>query len=195
VFRSLINDAKAAASSFVDRYLARASVAVPFVIAFGFATAGAALALAARFGATNAFFMMAAGFCAIGFLAAIAVTLKEQKEQETAAAEEQQAAQSGLGEMATAATQAAGQLPLGLIASALGSPPYGTSSMLALERLLRRHLPLVLLLGLLAFLLFWPGEGVEAEARAGGAEQQPPLDEAPGGEPARAEPGSLREAA
>jgi hypothetical protein len=194
VFRSLINDAKAAVSSFVDRYLARASVAVPFVIAFGFGTAGAALGLTARFGATNAFFMMAAGFCTIGFLAAIAVTLKEQKEQETAAAEEQQAAQSGLGEMATAATQAAGELPLGLIASGLGSL-YGTSSMLALERLLRRHLPLVLLLGLLAFLLFWPGEGEEAEARAGDAEQTPPLDNEPGGEPAPAEPGSLREAA
>jgi hypothetical protein len=194
VFQSLINDAQVAAASVVDKYLARASVAVPFVIAFGFATAATALALTARFGATSAFFMMATGFCAIGLVAAVAVTLKEHKEQETAAAE-QQAGQSGLDEMATAATQVAGQLPFGLMASVLGSPPGATSSVLALERVLRRHLPLLLLLGLLAFLLLWPGEGEETEERVGDHPERGPPEEEPGGEPPAREPGPLREAA
>jgi hypothetical protein len=39
VFAGLVNHAKAAASGLVLKYVARASVAVPFVIALGFALA------------------------------------------------------------------------------------------------------------------------------------------------------------
>jgi len=152
VFQSVINDAKSAAASFVDKYLARASVAIPFVVAFGFATAAASLALTERFGATSAFWIMAAGFCTIGLLAAMVVTMKEQ---ETAAAEEQQSDEGELGEIASAAaTQAAGQLPLALLASLLGSP---AASAQTAARLIARNMPLVLLLALVA-LLFWPTE-------------------------------------
>ena len=152
MFQSFINDAQSAAASFVDKYLARASVAIPFVVAFGFATAAVSLALIERFGATNAFWMMAAGFCAIGLVAATVVTMKEQ---ETAAAEEQQSGEDGLGEIASAAaTQAAGQLPLALLASLLGSP---VGSAQTAVRLIARNIPLVLLLALVA-LLFWPTE-------------------------------------
>ena len=42
MFRGLINDAKSAASSLVLKYVARASVAIPFVIALGFALAALA---------------------------------------------------------------------------------------------------------------------------------------------------------
>ena len=64
MFRGLINDVKAAAGSVVTKYAARASVAVPFIIAFGFATAGVTLMLVERFGHRNAYFMVAAGFTA-----------------------------------------------------------------------------------------------------------------------------------
>lgn len=74
MFQGLIDDAKAAAASLVGKYLARASVAVPFLIAFGFATAAVHLTLTEQFGATNASLMMAGGFCAIGVVAALAVT-------------------------------------------------------------------------------------------------------------------------
>jgi hypothetical protein len=43
VFAGLINQAKSAASHLVLKYVARASVAVPFVIAAGFAIAGLTL--------------------------------------------------------------------------------------------------------------------------------------------------------
>jgi hypothetical protein len=36
MFRGLINDAKSAASSLVLKYVTRASVAIPFVIALGY---------------------------------------------------------------------------------------------------------------------------------------------------------------
>jgi len=155
VFQSLVNDARLAAAAFIERYLVRASVAVPFVIALGFATAAIGLALTERFGATKAFWMMAAGFCAIGLVAAKVVTLKEQ--EAAAAQEQQQDAEGGLGEIAsTAAMQSAGQLPLGLLVSLLGNP---TNSALVAAGLLRRNMPLVLLLVLVALLL-WPTEEV-----------------------------------
>lgn len=82
---------------------------------------------------------MAAGFCAIGLEPAMILTMREQ---EAAAAENQQSNESGLGdigEMASAAaTQAAGQVPAGLLLSLLGGP---TASAHALARGLVRHIP------------------------------------------------------
>jgi hypothetical protein len=73
-------------------------VALPFIVALGFATAALSLDLAARFGASNAFWIMAAGFCTIGIIAGVVVS---QRERETAAVEAAQQAeetdQSGLG--------------------------------------------------------------------------------------------------
>jgi hypothetical protein len=48
--------------------------------ALGFATAGITLMLVERFGHRNAYFMVAGGFTAIGFLAALIVRNKEHKE-------------------------------------------------------------------------------------------------------------------
>jgi hypothetical protein len=166
VLQGLVNHVKSAAASFIGQYLARASVAVPFVVAFGFATAALGLELTARFGATTAFWMLAAGFCGLGIVAALAVTLRER---EAAAQEEQQADEAGglaeLGDMASeAAAQAAGRLPLGLLAPLLASP---SASALAAVRLLRRNIPLVLLLALIV-LLFWPTDEAAAEGETAG---------------------------
>jgi hypothetical protein len=161
VLQGLVNHAKSAAASFVGQYLARASVAVPFIVAFGFATAALALELTARFGATRAFWMLAAGFCILGILAALVVVMRER---EAAAEEEREAGESGLadelGDMASeAAVQAAGRLPLGLVASLLASPSASVSTAV---RLLGRNLPLVLLAAFVV-LLFWPTEEAAAE--------------------------------
>jgi hypothetical protein len=153
VLHGLINDMRLAAVSFVDRYLARVSVAVPFIVALGFATTALGLDLTARFGAPKAFWIMAACFCTIGLVAGLVVGLRER---ETAAAEAQHAGesdQSGLGELgevaSEAATQAAGRLPFGLLAPLLASP---SASALTAARLLARNLPLVLLLALIVLL-------------------------------------------
>lgn len=154
MLEGFIKDMRRATVSLVDRYLARASVAVPFIVAFGFATAALSVDLAARFGASKAFWIMATGFCTIGLVAGVAVS---QRERETAAAEAAQQAEEGdqsglgeLGEMATeAATQAAGRLPLGLLAPLLANP---APSALAAARLIGRNLPLVLLLTLIVLL-------------------------------------------
>jgi len=192
VFKGLINDVKAAAASFVATYLARVSVAVPFLVALGFATAAIALELTERFGARNALWMLAGGFCAIGLLAAFAVTLKEQQE-EMQAAEEQQRSEGGIGEMTSAAaSEAATQLPAALLSAFMQNPSSLSSlSGLPVARTVSRHMPLLLLL-LLVGLLLWPTEQKE-EASAPEGEQPP----APGPESAEAasEDGQLREAA
>jgi hypothetical protein len=192
VFKGLINDVKAAAASFVGTYLARVSVAVPFLVALGFATAAIALELTERFGARNALWMLAGGFCAIGLLAAFAVTMKEQQE-EMQAAEEQQRSEGGIGEMTSAAaSEAATQLPAALLSAFMQNPSSLSSlSGLPVARTVSRHMPLLLLL-LLVGLLLWPTEQKE-EASAPEGEQPP----APGPESAEAasEDGQLREAA
>lgn len=55
----LINQAKLAASDLALKYLARASVAVPFVIALGFALAAVTVMLVERFGQVMAYWMVA----------------------------------------------------------------------------------------------------------------------------------------
>jgi hypothetical protein len=62
MFRGLINDAKSTAGALVAKYLARASMAVPFVAALGFVTAAITLMLVERFGHIAAYWMVAGGF-------------------------------------------------------------------------------------------------------------------------------------
>ena len=77
MFRGLINDAKSAVGNLVLKYVARASVAVPFVIAVGFAVAAIAAMLVERFGPVTGCWIMAGGMAAIGIIAAIVVSARE----------------------------------------------------------------------------------------------------------------------
>ena len=79
MFVGLINDAKAAVSHLVLRYVARASVAIPFVLALGFAVGAIAVMLVERFGHVTGYWIMAGGLAAIGIVAAIAVSVKEHE--------------------------------------------------------------------------------------------------------------------
>jgi hypothetical protein len=188
VFKDLINDIKSAAASFLSIYLARASVAVPFVVAVGLATAAVGLELTERFGTRNALWMLAGGFCAIGLLAALAVTMKEQQELE--AEEEQQRNDSGIGEMTSAAaTQAATHLPTALLGVLMQNPSIAA---LPVARAVGRNMPLVLLVLLVAFLL-WSSE--QAEESVGQGDDSAAAKPEPGEQQAPSEEESLREAA
>jgi hypothetical protein len=150
VFAGLINQAKSAASGLVLKYVARASVVVPFLIALGFALAAITVMLVERYGQVTAYWLVAAGLAAIGSIAAIAVSAKEQEE-------EQLAEQADTGEVVSeAAAQAVTQAPIALL-GALFSMPGGASSALSVARLLGRNFPLVLLLVMIGA-LFWPTE-------------------------------------
>jgi hypothetical protein len=171
MFRGLINDAKSAAVSLVAKYLARASVAVPFLIAAGFAVAAIAHMVIDRFGAIAGCWLLAAGFTLIGIVATLLVKHKEREDEVASkAAEQTDTANVASG----AAAQAALQAPLAL-AGALMSTPLGPKAAIDLAKTLLRNLPLVVLLALIA-LLFWPGEEGAASAADEVGQTQPPAD-------------------
>jgi hypothetical protein len=164
VFAGLINQAKSAASGLVLTYVARASVAIPFLVAGAFALAAITVMLVERFGQVTAYWLVAGGLTAIGIAAAIAVSVKEQEEEKA----EQQAEQADTGEVVSeAAAQAVMQTPVALLGALFGMPG-GASSALSVARLLGRNFPLVLLLVLIGA-LFWPTEDMgpaDADAEA-----------------------------
>jgi len=166
LFAGLINDAKAAVSHLVLRYVARASVAIPFVLALGFAVAAIAVMLVERFGHVTGYWIMAGGLAAIGIGAAIAVSVKEHEEE----AADQKAEQADTGEVVSDATaEAMVQAPLALL-GALFSAPGGASGAFKIARVLGRNFPLVLLLVMIGA-LFWPTDRQDSEV--GGAETRP----------------------
>jgi hypothetical protein len=158
VFAGLINQGKAAVSSLALKYLARASVAIPFVIALGFASAAITVMLVERFGHLAAYWIMAGGLSAIGAIAAIAVGVKEHEDEVA----EQKAEQADTQEVVSEATaQAITQAPIALL-GALFTTPGGATSALKVARLLGRNWPLVLLLVTIGA-LFWPTESPPEE--------------------------------
>src|SRR5947207_766880 len=107
-----MNQTKAAVSGLVLKYVARASVAVPFVIALGFALAAITVMLVQRFGHVAGYWIMAGGLAAIGVIAAIAVSVKEHEEEVA----EQKAEETDTQGVATDATvQAITQAPIALL--------------------------------------------------------------------------------
>lgn len=153
MFRGLINDAKSAAGSLIAKYLARASVAVPFVAALGFATAAITFMLVDRFGAIAAYWIVASGFTVIGLFATLLVTVKEQ---EAEVAEKQVENQDTASVATDAATQAALQVPMALLGGLL-STSMGPGALAGGAKMLARNIPLVVLLVLIG-VLFWPSE-------------------------------------
>ena len=158
MFAGLVNEAKAAASGLLLKYVARASVAVPFAIALGFALAATTVMLVQWFGHVTAYWTMAAGLAVVGLVAAAAVSIKEEQEQKA----EELAEQSDTQEVVSEATaQALGQAPFALL-GALGAAPGGATTLLPAVRLLARNLPLVLLLVMIGA-LFWPSGAAQSE--------------------------------
>lgn len=153
MFRGLINDAKSAVGSLMVKYLARASVAVPFVVAFGFSTAAITLMLVDRFGVINACWTVAGGFALIGLVATFVMTTKEH-EEEVAEKEAEKTDTAGIA--IEVATQAAVQAPLALL-GALLSTSLGPATVAGVAKIVARNIPLVVLLALIS-LLFWPAE-------------------------------------
>jgi hypothetical protein len=150
MFRGLISSAKSAVSNLVVKYLARASVAVPFVIGGGFALAALTVMLADRFGSLIAYLVMAAALCLVGIVAAGLVTAKEHKQEAELEAERSDTGAT----VSDAATQAMAQTPIALLGAAF-TMPGGAAAVVSAVRMLARHLPLVVLLVLIGG-LFWP---------------------------------------
>ena len=79
MFAGLIHKAKSAVIHVSRKYVARAAVAIPFVIALGFVLAAIATTLIERFGNVSGYWIMSGGLVALGVVAAIAVWIREHR--------------------------------------------------------------------------------------------------------------------
>jgi hypothetical protein len=158
VFAGLINQAKGALAGLVLKYVARASVAIPFVFALGFALAALSMMLVQRFGYVTGYWTMAAGLAVIGTIAALIVSMKEHEEE---VAEEKAEHVQTAGARTSPTTQALIQAPLPLL-GAIFSTPRGVTSALKLTRSLGRNLPLVVFIAMMGG-LFWSREPLREE--------------------------------
>jgi len=163
LFAGLINQAKGAVSGLVLKYVARASVAIPFVIALGFALAAITVMLVQRFGHATSYWIMAGGLAAIGVIAAIVVTVKEHEDEVAEQKAEQADTRKVVGD---ATAEALTQAPLALL-GALFTTPGGAVTALKVVRALGRNFPLVLLLVIIGA-LFWPTKPESDDAEAQG---------------------------
>src|SRR5829696_8953803 len=121
-----MNQAKTAVSGLILKYVARASVAVPFVIALGFALAAITVMLVQNFGHVAGYWIMAGGLAAVGVIAAIAVSAKEHEEEVA----EEKAEQADTPEVVSDATaQAITQAPLALLATVFSTSGGATGAL------------------------------------------------------------------
>ena len=156
MFAGLINQAKSAASYLILKYAARASVAVPFVIAAGFALAAVTVMLVERFGHVMAYWLVAGGLALIGVVASVVVSVKEHDEE---VAERQASKPDTEKIVSDATTQALMETPIALL-GAFMTIPGGMTGALRAVGLMARNLPLVLLLVMIGMLV-WPTEEEE----------------------------------
>ena len=119
MFRGLIYNAKSAVGNFVLNYVARASVAVAFVIAVGFAVAAVATMLVERFGGVTGCWIMAGVLAAIGIIAAIVVSAREHKEEVAEELKENADTQEMISD---ATAQALIQTPVALLGALFATP-------------------------------------------------------------------------
>jgi MFS family permease len=175
VFAELINQAKSTVTGLLLKYVARASVAVPFIIAIAFALAAITAMLVDRFGHVVAYWIVAAGLALIGIVAAIIVSAKEHEEEVAEQAADKADTENVVSDVTA---QAMVQTPIALL-GALLTTSGGATSALSAARGLGRHFPLVILLGLIA-VLFWPSEptssdeDIDVGRRPNGADEDMP---------------------
>ena len=154
MFQGLINNAKSAVSGLVLKYVARASVAVPFFIALGFTLAAITVMLVDRFGHVTAYWAVAGGMALVGAIAAVIVSAREREEEVAEQVAEKTDTEEVVG---NAAAQAMVQTPIALLGALFTSSP---ATAISGVRLLARNLPLVLLLVMIGS-LFWPTQPEE----------------------------------
>ena len=142
----LVSYATSGITGLITKYAVRASVAVPFLFALGFGLAGLTVVLIDAFGYRDGYFLLAGGFLALGVAAAVAVWLKERREEtETGAG-----TQTGSGAtIAAAAVETAKQMPSAIAAGTSDA----SSSFRDLAKLAGRNWPLAVAAGITVLIL------------------------------------------
>ena len=137
MFQKLLSYATSGITHVMAKYAMRASVAIPFLFAFGFGLAGLTVVLIDAYGYRGAYFLLAGGFLALGAVAALAVWLKERSEEQESATDSHVGSATAV---ASAAVETAKHVP-----SAIGAGTSDASaSFRELANLAWRNWPMVL---------------------------------------------------
>lgn len=148
MFQSLINRAQRSVDTLVSKYVARAAVAVPFLVAMGFGTAAASVKLSETYGSLTAYTVLAGAFAAIGLVAAAAIAISGPGATTVEAVDEPEA----VAESEATEASLAPSIDPAMIMSALTT--VGPVALPQLLKLFARNLPLVIGVVVLAYLLF-----------------------------------------
>lgn len=160
MLQAIVDRAQRAVDTLVSKYVTRAAVAVPFVVALGFGTAAATVKLTEEFGNMTAYAILAAVFGAVGLAAAAAIAMNgpdpvagtDTVEQVTASAD---------------ATDRKSAIDPDIILAALGA--VGPAALPGMVRLLARNLPLVFGIVIIVYLLFSDTKKADGDASSSAA--------------------------
>lgn len=144
MFQGLFKSAERSINSVVARFVGRATVAIPLLVAGGFATAALALKLMEMYGAVSAYTLMAVLFSVIGLIA-MAINAKPHE----AGAEASQAADTAGASDAEGEDSGAG-IPPELMSVLTSVAPAAAPG---IARSVGRNLPLIFILALVAFVV------------------------------------------
>ena len=160
MLQAIVDRAQRSIETLVSKYVRRAAVGVPFVIALGFGTAAATVKLTAEFGSMVAYAILAVAFASVGLAAAAAIAMSGPNSVATPAT----------GDDATASIDATGKesaIGPDVILAALGA--VGPAALPGMVRLLARNLSLVLAVAIIAYLLFSDTKKADADTRPSAA--------------------------
>ena len=158
MFQSIVNRAQQSIESLVNKYMTRVAVAVPFVLALGFATAAAMVWLSQNFGSLNAYLIIAGAFTFVGILAASFIALSSPPA--IAAVVVQQPLAETNAEAIVDGALNNQELLLALLGTA------GPAALPVLLRMLARNAPLVLVVLLIGYLLLSDAKSGNSEPMA-----------------------------
>ncbi|MGE0023754.1 MAG: hypothetical protein AB7S70_09015 [Hyphomicrobium sp.] len=170
MYQGLLKRAESTIGSVLAKYLGRALVAVPLLVAAGFATAALTVKAVEVYGAVTACTMMAALFAVIGFVTMAIVGIEQRPAAEPAA--EDQAASA-----ADSPAPDDELDPISLLTPELRTvlTSMAPVAIPGIARGVGRNLPLIFALALLAFIISRFGE-IDADAAA--ASEESDIDQA-----------------
>jgi len=180
MFQGLFKRAENTIDQLVAKYVGRAAVAIPLLVAVGFATAALTVELTARYGAVTSYTAMAALFAVVGL-----VIMAFTETGITGAAPSEPAAASDDDSSDTPAaddSQAASLFPPEMLSILTSAAP---AALPGLARGIGRNLPLIFILAVLAYIVsHFAGSGEEAASAGEQDQSSSPPPEAPPAEAA-----------
>lgn len=163
MFQGLLKRAERSLDQMIARVLERALVAVPLLVAAGFATAALTVKLVEQYGAVSAYGVMAALFAVIGLVTMAIVGVGNGAAEPDAAEAPSASASSDQSEQAGEPADVADLLTPELRSMLASMAPAALPSVV---RGVGRNLPLILILAIVAFVISRFAETESAEATA-----------------------------